>query len=1074
MTSRLLLDRRGGGLTLALAGLVASCTADPGVLRQKPTVQVPWRTGGEAPVAQGPARWHFTPSAPRGLLGRVPLEGGELYFGRNGERWRVDASTQQIEAAGDLADQDLVAATRSAEGGWLFVGAQGAMYEADSPLGSFRRMFSVPEPVARVAASARGVLAVALRGTLLRSGDSGASFQRASLDAPFVADVQLLEDGSGLLLAFPERLFETRDGGLQWSPLAASPLGAQRLHRSGEGSLLVEGLSGSLLWTRDAPPRPTREAPPAAAFQLPETLGPAPDAAAFHQNMAFWRGDQLSELLPPERRGAPWRLGTGRPGQRMEVVPLPETEGCQRLVADGNARFIVAACTSAQRGASTALVHLLRYGSSMDAPESLRGSLEGALGEARLALGRDDRVLLWGVCRAGSSRNACNGESPLLLPRWPTTLEDLGGEDGGSPWQSVAVPGQSGKPLAAAFAASGRVYLIARQGKTKELGLFVSADGGRSFEGRDLGLGAALEESERRQLGNLRSASLSVADEGIVTAAFEGPTSALVAVTDEDGRALSVSPVPAPSGVHLGLAGRRMLAVSNASAFESLDGGVSWTPIGLVPALRCPEQGTCERQVTCSTGGCVVGGQVGRVGWGGQQEQRPASVPEAGVVLRSSPPPVVCRLGREKWIPLPRGAEMPTTFRADRGKSAWAVTVFEPTSGRVVAVHAPTSSATKLEEHVLFPATRDTGRLAMAVSADQVEGVVATRLTLQPRPGGTPTIQQVEVAWENNFENKLSRGTLPAPKEVSLPGLEPAIGQVSMVELPLQSISNGGVFVRLDGSPRGELFFLDHRGKVERQPAPAPPLTDAQGEVLGLRVEAVRVGQSTVPIGYRDAVVARLGGRGFEAFSLFPPAGGSFSPENQLSFSYLNGVPYLVHIGQIPSAGVSQVSLLPFQASGPLLGARVSGPSQRLFMERGRPCTAQDRSTTARVVAPAERGTRRAVLIEGPDGSPFASMISDGMVLYGTSESPCGSVLDGVPAQEEQRGQGAERALASLGSEPGWYFRAGAGDVVETRPMNCKVAPGTTVPTEVQRALDNLQEEGLNAVRVRRPIRFRK
>ncbi len=1054
----------------------AGCSAVPG---QKPAVRIPWISAASS-ASQGPARWVYTPPAPRGLLGRIASpDGPELYFGRNGERWRIDRDRQVVGAAGDRAEQDLVAAARSQGGGWLFIGASGTIFEADEPLGPFRRALSAPEPVARVEASPQGLLAVTLRGTLLRSSDGGATFARAALDAPFAADVQLLEDGSGLLLAFPERLYETRDGGLGWTPLPASPIGAQRFHRFDEGSILVQGISGSFLWKKDAPLRATRELPPASAFQLPEALGPGPDASAFALGMGFWRGDQSVEALPPARRGEPWRLGVGRPGQRLEVSLLPDTEGCQRLALDGNDRSLIVACSLGQRGASLASVRLLRYGPSLEAPETHSGALEGALGEARVALGRDGRILVWGVCRVGGSRAACDGDTPLLLPRWIPTPPEGPPENEPSPWLATAIAGQNGRPVAVAFGSGGRAYLVAQRGKTRDLGLFVSQDGARSFEGRELGLAGALEEQERKRLSGLRSAALSVADDGIVAVAFEGQFGALVAVTDEDGRVLSVSSVPGSPKTRIGMAGRRLLAVDGAAAFESLDGGVSWTHLGEIPSLRCPERGPCERRVSCHRSGCLVGNQVGRLGWGGQGESgRRAGEGGSGVgMLRVAPPPVVCRLGREKWATLPKGSEMPSAFRAERGKSAWATSAFTPANGQVVSVHGPTSGAGKPEEITLLPAVKDTGRIAMAVSSEQIEGVAAVRLELAPRQDGSlPGVQRIEVAWENHFEGKISRGTIPAPKDPFPMDLDPALGQVSLVSLPMLSISNGGVFVRLSHAPQSDVFFLDHRGKVDRQPAPVLPTSDAQGEELLLRSEAIRVGNTTAFLGYHDATVARLLGQGrFEAVSLFPAAGSPFSPENQLSFSYLDGVPYLVHIGRIPQVGVSQVSVMPMRASGPLLGPRAGGPSQRLLSERFRPCAAQDRAATPRVVAPAEVGTRRGVLIEGPDGSSFASMVSEAMVLHGTSESPCGSVIEGVPARQEPQGEGQERALVFLGDlERSWFFRSGAGDTVEARAMSCKIVPGTPLPLEVQAAIDRRPLAPGLTVSGKRPLRIRR
>lgn len=687
----------------------------------------------------------------------------------------------------------------------------------------------------------------------------------------------------------------------------------------------------------------------------------------------------------------------------------------------------------------------------------LSGTLEGSLGDARLAVGRDGRVLLWGACRAGSGRAACDGETALLLPQWPRSEA---GPDTPSPWLSVAAVGQSGRPVAVRFGSGGQAYMAAQRGKTRDLGLFVSRDGGRSFEARDLGLSGALEEHERRVLTGLRGATLSTHDDGIVSIAFEGQFGAVTAVTDEDGRVLSVAlPHGTSAATRVGLAGRRMLAVDGASAFESLDGGVSWSPLGVVPALRCPERGTCERKVVCGTAGCLIGDAVSRVGWGGQGEppRPPIEVQPLSSQTRP-PPPVVCRLGKDKWAALPKGAELPSIARADRGKSAWASSAYTPASGQVLSIHASASTG-KVEESTLFAAARDVSRMAMALSFDQVEGAAAVRLDLAPRsPAESGVgIARAEVAWHNFFEGKLSRASLPSPGVNHAANIDFAVGQPSIASLPMISISNGGVFVRLGA----DLLFASSQGKVERSPAPRDIPLEVDGNDLSLRTEAVRVDNRSVPIAYRDAVVARADAAP-EFTSLFPLQWSPFRPQNQLSFSYLNGTPFLVHIGLVGRGGASQVSLFPFQATGHLLGPRQPGPSQRALVDRHRACAQADRAKTPRVVAPAEQGTRRGVLIEGPDGSAFAGMISEGMVLYGTAESPCGSVLEGIPARKPPtpgqfavEGEGRERALVSLNDQDrSWFFRLGVNDTVEYRAMTCKLSPSAALPPEVQSALD--------------------
>lgn len=1049
-------------MALMILGGGLSCSQS---VATKPSVQVPW--GGEnSGASHGPAHWVYLPPNPSGLLGRFQINATQdLYFGRRGERWLVDQEQQSVLAAGDLAEQDLVSVTRNQSGGWLFVGAEGTLFEADSPLGTFQRTFMIPELVAHVEASTQGLLAVTRHGSLLRSSDGGETFQKILLDAPFIGDVRLLENGHGLLLAFPERLYETSDGGLQWRAIDTPTLGAFRLSRFDEDHLLIEGVTNSLLWKKDGSLKPTKAQPSTSAFQLPGTLPSGPNASLALSGMSFWRRDVVLQALPPMKRGLPWRLGSSRVGTRLEETPLEGTEDCHRLAIHGNDWNLFVVCSIAQKSSSLASIRLMKYGDSIDKLEILNGTLEGSLGEARIAVGQGGQVLLWGACRTGGSRASCDTETPLLLPQWPLPLEPPA-EGAPSPWLTAVIPGQSGFPIAAAFGAKGRVYLIARRGKTKELGLFLSKDGARTFEGRDLELAGTLEESERRRLSGIRFATISVADEGTVTTAFEGNTGSWVVVTNEEGRVLSVVSLPGSSSTRIGVAGRRVLKIEESHAAESLDGGASWTDLGEVPSLQCSEREGCDRAISCSPSGCLIGDRVGRLGWGGQTERHhsftvPTSVQNSTI---AHPPPVVCRLSSDPWIPLPRSSSLPSVYQADRGKTPWATTAFTPQDGRVLSVQSPGSGANKLEIQTVFPPVKDPSRVAMSVSPNQIEGVAAVRFEL----GATSPldVKRVEVAWTNLFEGKLSRGTLPTPKQqISSSFVAP--GSVLQASLPLLSISNKGVFVRLDRTPYAKLFFLDHQGKLDQQSIPPFPSGYLLDDKLQMRLEAVRIDSNSVLLGYQDSLVARLLDRGNLApILLFPPSKSEFSSTNNISFSYLNGTPHLIHFGR-SSQFPTIVSSFPFQASGPLLGPRSTAPSQNLLLKKFRPCSSQDRSSSLRIVAPSEHETRRGILIEGADGIPFTSMISEGMILYGTSDSPCASVMEGTSVQENL--YRSERALVFFGDPArSWFFRTGTGDTVEARSMNCKITPGAVVPPEIQNALDDSQRSSLQTLPVRR------
>jgi hypothetical protein len=253
------------------------------------------------------------------------------------------------------------------------------------------------------------------------------------------------------------------------------------------------------------------------------------------------------------------------------------------------------------------------------------------------------------------------------------------------------------------------------------------------------------------------------------------------------------------------------------------------------------------------------------------------------------------------------------------------------------------------------------------------------------------------------------------------------------------------------------MFFLDHRGKIERMSPARFPDRDVSGDELSLRPDMVRLGSRNVSIAFHEDRVAFRGHAGSdetEIMSLFPPPNQGFDITSGAAFSYLGSAPMLVHF-TTERSGLVRAGLFPFRADGAVLGPRTPAPTQGALVARYRGCSSQDRSTTTRVVAPAEPGSRRGVLIEGPDGSRFAALASAEAVLYGTADSPCGGAIEAVSVEDvSNRGDEIDRALISLSDlERSWFFRA-VGDRVEARAMVCRITPGATLPPAVQRAVE--------------------
>ena len=1079
--------RRSLGLGLLL---LAACASD--APQAKRAVAVPWAAPGASSSAGSAARWGFVPRRAAPMVGVAALYGDRrLLFGRHGERWIHDGAAATAEAAGDLASEDLVALARPPGGAWLFVGAAGTVFEAAEPLGAFVRIIAPPEPVAHVDAAGALLASVTRRGSLVLSRDGGGSFVRAPIDG-FVTDVALIDDRAALALVQPERLVATADGGATWATVDAPSIGASRLVHGENGSITAVGWFSALSWQPGRAPSPRDRLPPPRAFALDVELGLAPDAQAAREGRAFVRHGTFFVAMPPSKRGEAWSIGQAKLGERLSVSPLAGTETCSRLALDGDDRVLIGACSSVARGQSAATVRLLRWQRTGDEPETLAWPLEGPVGEARVAL-KGDSIVAWGVCRPGGA-HACEPDAPLSLARWETvapapaasasaapSASAAGTAEPSSPWVAASAPAMGGRPLALRIGEGGAVYLVARRAKPRDVALFVSHDGGRSFEPRDLGV------ADDPRL----AASISTADAGVVTVAIEG-TNPTVILTDEDGRVVASGRPPVSSVLtHLALDGRRVLAIDGSFAHESLDGGSTWNPLGPQPALACDPKTKCEHAVVCAREGCLVGQSVARLGWGGAgalHRSDVAMVPTPVPRMGASLPPVVCRLGKEKWAPLPRGlVRVPSANDAERGKSAWAAFAEDPTRASLTMVQALTGG--KVEETVMLPPVKDGSTMALGVTDNQVEGAAAVRFALSEQ-------RRFEVVWANLFEGKVSRATVDDATALRTGGSyeQRGVGLSATARWRLLSITAGGIFFAPVSLGEAPLYFLDHRGRSERSVYPAFPRATLDGANLLAAPDAVRVDGKSVPVAnvHPDAerregaltadtvglVRARPQGNGFvfDSLALAPSSTSPFGVTADTSFAYIGDAPVFVVRSFSEALGATSVDLFPFRADGLVVGGRTSAPSQTDAANRPRACTAADRTKTARVVVPWEVGTRRGIVVEAPDGTRFSALASNSMVLYGTPESPCIAAIDGVPVREDDgapAGDEADRVLVYPGDmEHGWFFRAGVdGNTFETRPMRCRVDPNASLPPALERVIESGARVPVKPPPRRRPAR---
>lgn len=1048
--------------------LVTACQTTGG---PPPTVSVPWRRSASGPEG---ARWVFAPTKAAPMNGKLALpDGNVLFYGLGGQRWRVSADGV-AEAAGELADEDLVDVTRTSNGAWLFVGAQGRVFEAAEPLGPFVRSSVASEPVRRSSASGDRVVSVGLSGSLLRSVDGGRSFARVGDASTRFADALFVRGDEIVALALPEQLLRSTDGGSTFTPLPRPATGASSFVKTPDGIAVVgyygtSPLEGGLGDGSASHPSELLIVPP---------VGRLPAAQGLGSVLALSEG-RLVAVEHADRSGKGWQIARGVIGARLGFEPLPGADDCLalRIAAQGEILYGVCHVRGTGRSGGSGAVELRRWSPGADKPEIVTGLL-GSQAEIKLSIGPSDTLLVSGLCRRGSpctdaplflagfrdvppEPEDASEPSPKSATKPPLPTNKAPTSTGGhrqlptSAFVASSAPQMVGRPLAMGYARSGAAFLLGVRAKTNQLALFVSVDSGRSFAPRGLPPEIASLVRGPTPSGRFR-AQISTDEVGVVAISIEAASTAAVVTADEDGRVLAWgAPPSANASTTLGVSGRRLLAVDRTSAHESLDGGASWRTLDSVGTLACADT-RCDRPVACVPDGCVVGTDVARVGWGGKTTRpRGFAAPQNDSFpsLAKVPAPLVCRLGKDKWLPFPPGeAGFPLATHADRGKVAWSVLHTSPT-GAVSMIHGVPGATPRLDVvPLLRPPPKGSSAAILGVS--QIEGGAALRYTYDREKDGSISAKpprDIEVAWENLFDGKIGRAKLPKsvvplqPDDVELTEQPAARARVGTL-----SVSQGAIFVQVQ-SGRGPLSLVDYAGHVETLEAKETPSIVVGPEQIPFRLEDVRVRGKALQIGFSAVGVVRVE-PGVASFALGIP--GDTARADAAELVYRGGEPALYHVFRPLGDGGDLATVHAFRDTGPALEAGVPAPTQRDVAFTLRPCTDADRSGTHRIVARRSRPTVRGIVVEAPDGGFFAGGISEEMVVYGTAASPCATVLDGATVSEDDAGVPSDRLLVMLNDlDHGWFFRRSERAPVEARSMKCRVAPKETVPKLVEDAL---------------------
>lgn len=1054
---------------LLVAALGVACRGHEGRPAERPRPSLVSEVSA-LPAFITPGVWRYHPREAARVNAELTLPSGDrVLAGRRGERWLVKPSGA-LEAAAALAPEDLVGLLTTASGTFVFVGASGVSYEARTPTGPFFRSSAPLEPLVSVTSAGSAILGIRRDRGLLRSDDGGATWKAVGPSGPKFVSVALGQGKSGLALAVPEKLYETHDAGHSFEPLSVSSVGAFSVERSPGGEFSIVSALGTFRYRAGAPPSLERAAGTSAA---PPDLKPprGPDAGALNEGRAVTTGGNYLELALRDK-GLGWDLVSGPLAGPLSARELPQLASCVAVRLAAFERYVRVACFREGAEATTQGISLWASDDDAKSFNTLGAPIDGNLGSFRMALGEQGTLLLSGVCAQHNAGAGCaprgiarlgKGErtKPPVVVRPSTGKPKLVRED-----YAAATPSLADTALALAFSQDGRVaYAVGRRTKGGGLALFVSRDGGRSFEAQDLSVptGEVDGGDERWDSGGVgvRVDALMPAEDGSVALSLSRYRYRSWLVLDETGRVLSVAKPP-ESRALLGVAGSRALAVAPATneVWESLDGGSTFQSLGRLPIDLCKGASSCEVPVACTSGGCALGTDLSRLGWGAAADEDSFTQPAiAPTPVDYSVPrlktPIACTLDSSSWQELTGASDFPTAFQASLGNAAWFASASDP--GRAAAWVWVAPHGGKRAERVSLLAPTERGKsYAMHVS-DQIEGVAAVRYVV-PDSSGSAHLTGVELAWTNLLEGKTRRvsagdGGAYSPGDYSRDGL----GRQE-ADPALLSIAEGGLYLRLHkaaGDNQPTLFFDGQRSET------VPAVSWPNVGVRGTHSEMARVDGEHVPlllVGRGSGVVrARLssGHQELEAF-----ATGALDPA-RFGLTQSSNIAYLgQRAGQVietfdSASARAEAKLFLFRAKGAVLEPPIDVPTQLSLGDKVERCSAATEASTARIVAAPYPGTRHPVLVSDGGDAPQA-FLTGYAVLHGTPEAPCVSMFDGEPIATDGATAPLARVLLPVGDlSRAYLFRVGAQGPeakLEYHGLSCRLDPSVEVPPELYRA----------------------
>ncbi len=1031
---------------------------------------------------ESPASWRYHPPKQAAVQAERRLADGRLLLaGKRGERWLLDPRTHSLAAGANLAPEDLIAVLDADDGYW-FVGESGTSYEAHDPLGKFLRSSAPLEPLVRVSAARHSILGITLNRELSRSADGAASFSKVGPEHVVFADVELGENGAGLALAIPEALWVTADEGANWAIFPGKTRGAYALSRDRQGRVQVDTVFGAYRF-ETAPPRLEPGVDATAGQDLEVSTPPrGPDAAALADGRAVVIGSRYLEISAPPARPSSYELVQGPLDGKLEASSVPELKDCKGARIAGFDHYLELACFRGPSDGGSVPVTFFRSEDSGAHFEPEPFTSYGTWVGFRFAQGAGGALVATGLC--GLPNPGCSTGGVFLRRETPADEEHAKAKPGipevTKPKYELfaaATPTLAESALGLTFSLDGRTaYAAGRRSKTGTLAMFVSHDGGKSFEVRDLDLVRADSEDEDQYWEHTQATvhleSFAAAEDGSLSLVIADRRGRALVVTDEQGRLLSGSKPPDEQALVAAVGTRAFaLAPSTRKTWESMDGGVTWQPLARFPVALCSSVVDCDVKVRCVTRGCVIGNEVSRIGWAGQSEDESDALPPPSrepsrMTERKVRTPIACALDETPWQPLPGVTEAPGSRDAAFGKVSFVALSNDAAHAAASMIHGIGGARPHLETVPLLAPLDHPSDYAYSV-LDQIEGAAALRYRLPEDPAKDNHLRNVELGWDNALAGQIGHAHL-ADGGSLVPGDYQHGDPAQRADPDLLSIGEGGLYLRLHhaAGDEQETWYFDGHGSARIPPIKWPNTGSARGRTEMAHTDNAHVALMFFGHGVAVGRARRVGtGFEFDAETTALPDPSAFGQVVNSNVAYVGNTSGMYVQALDNDSNRASAVFYPFRANGDVTGAPVAVPTQQSLADRPNRCSASELTGTARIDALALPGTRHPIVVTDASDAPRL-FLTNSAVLHGTAENACATAFGADEIAVDNAAPRHEQVLLLTEDlEHTWLFRqnqdpTAAPTGVQYRTMKCHFDPDLDVPSEVYRAPGTLVPHG--------------